>query len=555
MTTPVSLVRAPTGTELQCRGWHQEAALRMLMNNLDPDVAERPADLVVYGGGGKAARDWASYHRIVETLRRLADDETLLVQSGKPVGVFRTHPEAPRVLIANANLVPRWATWDEFRRLEALGLTMYGQMTAGSWIYIGTQGILQGTYETFAACARKHFDGTLAGRLVVTAGLGGMGGAQPLAATMNGAAFLGVEVDPQRIRRRVEQGYCDEMATDLTAALDRLLRAKEAGQTLSVGLVGNIAEVLPELVRRGVVPDVLTDQTAAHDLLLGYIPAGYTLDEAAELRQNDAQGYESAVLDSMQTHVRAMLDLQRQGAVVFDYGNNLRGQVADRRGMAEAFEIPGFVPEFIRPLFCRGAGPFRWAALSGNPADIAATDDAVLETFPRNEPLARWIRQAREKVRFQGLPARICWLEYGERAEMGARFNWLVRNGKVDAPLVIGRDHLDAGSVASPNRETEGMLDGSDAVADWPLLNALLNTACGASWVSIHHGGGVGIGYSLHAGMVCVADGPDAGGRRLERVLTADPGTGVMRHADAGYDLAVDTARDRGIDLPMIDRS
>ena len=555
MTTPVSLVRAPTGTELQCRGWHQEAALRMLMNNLDPDVAERPADLVVYGGGGKAARDWASYHRIVETLRRLADDETLLVQSGKPVGVFRTHPEAPRVLIANANLVPRWATWDEFRRLEALGLTMYGQMTAGSWIYIGTQGILQGTYETFAACARKHFDGTLAGRLVVTAGLGGMGGAQPLAATMNGAAFLGVEVDPQRIRRRVEQGYCDEMATDLTAALDRLLRAKEAGQTLSVGLVGNIAEVLPELVRRGVVPDVLTDQTAAHDLLLGYIPAGYTLDEAAELRQNDAQGYESAVLDSMQTHVRAMLDLQRQGAVVFDYGNNLRGQVADRRGMAEAFEIPGFVPEFIRPLFCRGAGPFRWAALSGNPADIAATDDAVLETFPRNEPLARWIRQAREKVRFQGLPARICWLEYGERAEMGARFNWLVRNGKVDAPLVIGRDHLDAGSVASPNRETEGMLDGSDAVADWPLLNALLNTACGASWVSIHHGGGVGIGYSLQAGMVCVADGTDAGGRRLERVLTADPGTGVMRHADAGYDLAVDTARDRGIDLPMIDRS
>ncbi len=551
METAVT-VRAPRGTTLSCKGWHQEAALRMLMNNLDPAVAERPEDLVVYGGSGKAARDWPSFHKIVETLRRLENDETLLVQSGKPVGVFRTHDEAPRVLIANSHLVPKWATWSNFRELEAQGLTMYGQMTAGSWIYIGTQGILQGTYETFAECARQHFGGTLAGRLVVTAGLGGMGGAQPLAATMNGAAFLGIDVDPVRIQRRVETGYCDRIETDLDAALDAVLDAKQKGEALSVGLVGNVAEVLPELVRRGVSPDVVTDQTSAHDLRVGYIPAGYALDEADAFRTRDPEGYDAAVLDSMQRHVEAMLALQRAGAVVFDYGNNLRGQVADHRGMTEAFEIPGFVPEFIRPLFCKGSGPFRWAALSGNPADIAATDQAVLETFPENEALARWIRKAQEKVHFQGLPARICWLEYGERAEMGARFNWLVEKGKVEAPLVIGRDHLDTGSVASPNRETEAMKDGSDAIADWPLLNALLNTACGASWVSLHHGGGVGIGYSIHSGMVCVADGTASAGRRLARVLTADPGTGVMRHADAGYDLAIDTANERGVDLPMV---
>ena len=549
-STPV--ITAPTGTTRSCKGWHQEAALRMLMNNLDPAVAERPEELIVYGGSGKAARNWACYEKIVATLRRLENDETLLVQSGKPVGVFRTHDEAPRVLIANAHLVPRWATWDEFRRLEALGLTMYGQMTAGSWIYIGTQGILQGTYETFAECARQHFGGSLAGRLVVTGGLGGMGGAQPLAATMNGAAFLGVDVDESRIRRRVETGYCDRLATGLDEALRLVLDARRRGAALSVGLVGNVADVVPELARRGVVPDVLTDQTSAHDLRVGYIPLGVSLEQAAELRERDPAGYEARVLDSMAVHVEAMLALQRKGAVTFDYGNNLRGQVADHRGMRQAFEIPGFVPAFIRPLFCRGAGPFRWAALSGDPADIAATDDAVLETFPGNEGLARWIRQAREKVRFQGLPARICWLEYGERSEMGRRFNWLVKRGRVRAPIVIGRDHLDTGSVASPNRETEAMKDGSDAIADWPLLNAMLNTACGASWVSLHHGGGVGIGYSIHAGMVIVADGTDAGDRRLERVLTADPGTGVMRHADAGYETAIETARERGVDLPMV---
>ncbi len=545
-------IRAPRGTSMSCKGWHQEAALRMLMNNLDPDVAERPEELIVYGGGGKAARDWPSYHRIVSTLQRLNNDETLLVQSGKPVGVFRTHEEAPRVLIANANLVPRWATWDEFRRLDALGLTMYGQMTAGSWIYIGTQGILQGTYETFAECARQHFGGTLAGRLVVTGGLGGMGGAQPLAATMNGAAFLGVDVDATRIQRRVDTGYCDALSTDLDDALRLVERARAERRAYSVGLVGNIAEVLPELLRRGVTLDVVTDQTSAHDLRLGYIPVGLSLGEAAEFRSVDPKGYESRVLDSMVVHVRAMLELRRRGAVVFDYGNNLRGQVADLRAMPEAFDFPGFVPAFIRPLFCRGAGPFRWAALSGNPRDIAVTDDAVLETFPKHEALARWIRQAREKVHFQGLPARICWLEYGERAEMGLRFNWLVKKGKVEAPIVIGRDHLDTGSVASPNRETEGMMDGSDAIADWPLLNAMLNTAAGASWVSLHHGGGVGIGYSLHSGMVAVADGTEMADRRLQRVLTADPGTGVMRHADAGYPIAIDTANERGIDLPMI---
>jgi urocanate hydratase len=547
-----SPIIAPTGTTLSCKGWHQEAALRMLMNNLDPAVAERPEELIVYGGGGKAARNWDCYERIVATLRRLENDETLLVQSGKPVGVFRTHEEAPRVLIANAHLVPRWATWDEFRRLDALGLTMYGQMTAGSWIYIGTQGILQGTYETFAECARQHFGGTLAGRLVVTGGLGGMGGAQPLAATMNGAAFLGVDVDESRIRRRVETRYCDVLEHDLDAALLALDEARSRRRPLSVGLVGNIADVLPELVRRGVVPDVLTDQTSAHDLRVGYLPAGLSLPAAAELRERDPRQYEGRVLDSMVTHVQAMLALRAKGSVTFDYGNNLRGQVADHRGMAEAFEIPGFVPAFIRPLFCRGAGPFRWAALSGDPADIAVTDRAVLETFPEKESLARWIRQAQDRIQFQGLPARICWLEYGERAEMGLRFNWLVKQGKLRAPIVIGRDHLDTGSVASPNRETEGMRDGSDAIADWPLLNALLNTACGASWVSLHHGGGVGIGYSIHAGMVAVADGTAMADRRLQRVLTADPGTGVMRHADAGYPLAIETAKERGVDLPMV---
>lgn len=527
----------------------------MLMNNLDPAVAERPEELIVYGGGGKAARDWESYHRIVSTLRRLENNETLLIQSGRPAGVFRTHEEAPRVLIANAHLVPRWASWDEFKRLDALGLTMYGQMTAGSWIYIGTQGILQGTYETFAECARKYFGGTLENRLVVTAGLGGMGGAQPLAATMNGAAFLGIEVDAHRIQRRVETGYCDEKTDDVDRALDRVLAAREAGEALSVGLLANVADVLPEMVKRGITPDVLTDQTSAHDLDVGYIPSGYDTETAAQFREADPKGYEDAVLDSMETHIDAMLALKAAGAVTFDYGNNLRGQVADRRGRSDAFDIPGFVPEFIRPLFCRGSGPFRWAALSGDPADIAVTDQAVLETFPEKEALARWIRKAQEKVHFQGLPARICWLEYGERAEMGLKFNWLVKKGKVQAPIVIGRDHLDSGSVASPNRETEAMKDGSDAIADWPLLNALLNTACGASWVSLHHGGGVGIGYSIHSGMVSVADGTEMADGRLERVLTADPGTGVMRHADAGYESAIETANERGVDLPMVNGS
>ncbi len=556
MTTVVPApVRAPTGTTLSCKGWHQEAALRMLMNNLDPAVAERPEDLVVYGGTGKAARNWACYERIVETLRRLENDETLLVQSGKPVGVFQTHEEAPRVLIANSHLVPRWATWDEFRRLEALGLTMYGQMTAGSWIYIGTQGILQGTFETFAECARQHFGGSLAGRLVVTGGLGGMGGAQPLAATMNGAAFLGVDVDAARIQRRVDTGYCDRISTRLDEALELVLAAKRDRQPLSVGLVGNSAEVLPELVRRGIPVDVLTDQTSAHDLQVGYLPRGCSVAEAPRVREADPAGYEAAVLDSMVVHVEAMLALKYRGSVVFDYGNNLRGQVADHRGMAEAFQIPGFVPEYIRPLFCRGAGPFRWAALSGDPTDIAVTDAEVLAAFPEHQGLHRWIDTAQKKVQFQGLPARICWLEYGERAEMGLRFNRLVKLGKVKAPIVIGRDHLDTGSVASPNRETEAMLDGSDAIADWPLLNALLNTACGASWVSLHHGGGVGIGYSIHAGMVIVADGTESGDRRLQRVLTADPGTGVMRHADAGYPAAIAVAQERGVDLPMVNGS
>ena len=552
MNTMKGAIHAPRGTVLSCKGWHQEAAMRMLMNNLDPAVAERPEDLIVYGGGGKAARDWASYHRIIKTLQRLENDETLIVQSGKPVGVFRTHEEAPRVLIANAHLVPRWGNIDEFRRLDALGLTMYGQMTAGSWIYIGTQGILQGTYETFAECANQHFGGTLEGRFVVTAGLGGMGGAQPLAATMNGGVCLCVEIDSTRIDRRVETGYCDERSDNLDEALDRLLAARDKKETLSIGLLGNIAEVLPEMIKRGVIPDVLTDQTSAHDLDVGYIPIGHTTESAAAMLASDPEGYRNSVLDAMQQHIQAMLDMKAAGAVTFDYGNNLRGQVSDHRGMTEAFSIPGFVPEFIRPLFCKGSGPFRWAALSGDPNDIAVTDDAVLETFPQKEALARWIHKARKEIHFQGLPARICWLEYGERAEMGLKFNWLVKKGKVSAPIVIGRDHLDSGSVASPNRETEGMRDGSDAIADWPLLNALLNTASGASWVSLHHGGGVGIGYSIHSGMVSVADGTDMADRRLERVLTNDPGTGVMRHADAGYDTAIETANERGVDLPMV---
>jgi len=548
-------IKAPKGTSLSCKDWHQEAAMRMLMNNLDPDVAEKPEELIVYGGSGKAARNWDCYHAIVATLKKLENDETLLVQSGKPVGVFRTHDEAPRVLIANSHLVPRWANWDEFHRLEQLGLTMYGQMTAGSWIYIGTQGILQGTYETFAECARKHFSGTLEKRLVVTAGLGGMGGAQPLAATMNGAVFLGVDVDESRIQRRVDSGYCDVICHDLDEALEKALLAQKKGEALSIGLVGNIASIMPELVKRGIKPDVVTDQTSAHDLHLGYIPDGYDLKEAEKFRKEDLAGYQSATLDSMMKHVTAMLELKKQGSIVFDYGNNLRGQVADHRGFKEAFDIPGFVPEYIRPLFCRGAGPFRWAALSGDPTDIAVTDAAALETFPQNEGLARWLQKAHEKVQFQGMPSRICWLEYGERAEMGLKFNWLVKNGKVKAPIVIGRDHLDTGSVASPNRETEAMKDGSDAIADWPLLNAMLNTACGASWVSLHHGGGVGIGYSIHAGMVSVADGSESADRRLERVLTADPGTGVMRHADAGYEDAIDTANERGVQLPMLNSS
>jgi len=552
MEKTMEIIRAPRGNKLSCKGWHQEAALRMLMNNLDPDVAERPEELIVYGGGGKAARNWESYHKIVDTLKRLENDETLLIQSGKPVGVFRTHEEAPRVLLANSHLVPRWATWDEFRRLDKLGLTMYGQMTAGSWIYIGSQGIVQGTYETFAECARQHFDGSLKGKLVVTAGLGGMGGAQPLAATMNGAVFLGIEVDESRIDMRIRTGYCDVKCTHLDDALEKVLDAKEKGEALSVGLLGNVAKILPQLLERNVIPDVLTDQTSAHDLQLGYIPAGYSLAEAAQKREVHPKGYEKDVLDSMVIHVKTMLEMQKRGAVTFDYGNNLRGQVADHRAMKEAFDFPGFVPAYIRPLFCKGSGPFRWAALSGEPEDIAVTDRAILETFPEKEALHRWIHHAQKKIHFQGLPARICWLEYGERAEMGLKFNWLVKKGKVKAPIVIGRDHLDTGSVASPNRETEAMKDGSDAIADWPLLNAMLNTASGASWVSLHHGGGVGIGYSIHAGMVCVADGTKMANRRLDRVLTNDPGTGVMRHADAGYELAEQIARERGVDLPML---
>jgi urocanate hydratase len=547
---PRRVIRAPRGPQLSCKGWLQEAALRMLMNNLDPEVAEDPDRLVVYGGSGKAARSWQAFDAIVAALLRLENDETLLVQSGKPVAVFRTHPFAPRVLLANSLLVPRWATWDEFRKLEAMGLTMYGQMTAGSWIYIGSQGILQGTYETFAACARKHFGGELAGRLVVSGGLGGMGGAQPLAATMNGAAFLGIEVNPHRIQRRLETGYLDRMTTSLDEALELLQHAQEKRQPLSVGLVGNSASVLPELVRRGIVPDVLTDQTSAHDPLNGYVPLPrYSGEDLDALRIRDPEQYVRRAVDSIAIHVRAMLELQARGAVVFEYGNNIRAQ-AVQAGVSDAFKIPGFVAEYIRPLFCQGKGPFRWVALSGDPEDIYRTDEAVLQEFPNHPSLSRWIPLARSKVRFQGLPARICWLGYGERAALGLRFNDMVRRGVLRAPIVIGRDHLDAGSVASPNRETEGMLDGSDAIADWPILNALVNTACGAAWVSVHHGGGVGIGYSLHAGMVAVADGSTEADQRLERVLTSDPGLGVVRHADAGYPEAVACAQRSGIAIP-----
>ncbi|MBI3073406.1 MAG: urocanate hydratase [Deltaproteobacteria bacterium] len=544
--TAVSPVRAPRGTTLRCKGWPQEAALRMLMNNLDPDVAERPDELVVYGGRGKAARNWAAYHHIVRELLRLESDETLLVQSGKAVGVAKTHTDAPRVLIANANLVPAWGTQTEFDRLEALGLTMYGQMTAGSWIYIGTQGILQGTYETFAAAGEKHFGGDLAGRLIVSAGLGGMGGAQPLAATMAGAVFLGVDVDGARIRRRCETGYLDIVATDLDDALRRIDEHRLARKAVSVGLCANAADVIPELARRGVVPDLLTDQTSAHDLVNGYIPRGLDVQSAAELRARDRASYLTRVSESIAVHVRAMLDLKRQGAHVFDYGNNIRKQARDA-GVENAFDFPGFVPAYIRPLFCEGKGPFRWVALSGDAADIATTDRAVLELFPENRKLARWIDMAARRVKFQGLPARICWLGYGERDRAGVRFNELVAKGIVKAPVVIGRDHLDAGSVASPYRETEGMKDGSDAIADWPILNALLNAANGATWVSVHHGGGVGIGYSIHAGLVAVADGTPESARRLERTLRGDPAMGVFRHVDAGYTEATTFAEQRGL--------
>jgi urocanate hydratase len=546
----VSPGRSPHGPELSCRGWHQEAALRMLRNNVHPDVAEKPEELVVYGGMGKAARNPDCFRAIVAELQRLEDDETLLIQSGKPVGVFETHPQAPRVLIANSNLVPEWATWEHFRELDAAGLMMYGQMTAGSWIYIGTQGILQGTYETFAALARRKFGGTLRGRLVVTAGLGGMGGAQPMAITMNEGCALCVEVDLRRIERRIATGYLDQRAGDLDDALNRLEEAKRDGRPLSIGLLGNAAEVLPEIVRRGVEVDAVTDQTSAHDPLNGYIPAGLTLEQADELRRSDPDQYLSRVGESVLAHVAAIRDLHRAGAEAFDYGNALRG-LASEHGDRDAFAYPGFVAAYIRPLFCEGKGPFRWVALSGDPADIQATDEAILDLFGDQEHIARWIRMAADKVTFQGLPARICWLGYGERHLAGLRFNEMVASGELRAPIVIGRDHLDAGSVASPQRETEGMRDGSDAVADWPVLNALLNTACGASWVSFHHGGGVGMGKSLHAGQVTVADGTEDGAQRVRRVLTADPGLGILRHADAGYPEAIEAAERGGIRIPM----
>jgi urocanate hydratase len=546
-------LRNTKGAPLTCKGWTQEAALRMLNNNLDPDVAEDPQHLIVYGGSGKAARNWECYHAIVRSLKNLENDETLLVQSGKPVGIFRTHEYAPRVLIANSNIVPHWATWEKFRELDKLGLIMYGQMTAGSWIYIGSQGILQGTYETFAACGDRHFCNDISGRLILTGGMGGMGGAQPLAATMNDAIMLCVEVDEHRIDRRIESRYCDRKARSLDEALKMVEEAKKKKDAVSIGLVGNCADVLPELVRRNIVPDIVTDQTSAHDELNGYVPNGIAYQEALRLRQTNPQEYIKRAKDAMVVHCQAMIDLQKRGAVVFDYGNNLRGQ-AFAHGLKNAFAFPGFVPAYIRPLFCQGKGPFRWAALSGDPYDIAITDEVIKKEFSDNPHLVRWIDLASKRVAFQGLPARICWLGYGERARFGAIINDLVKQGKISAPIVIGRDHLDCGSVASPNRETESMIDGSDCIADWPLLNALLNTASGASWVSIHHGGGVGIGYSIHAGQVIVADGTDAMAKRLERVLTNDPGTGVMRHVDAGYDEAITFAKEHpDIKIPMME--
>src|SRR5213592_2124864 len=544
------IIHAPHGSERSCKGWHQEAAMRMLMNNLDPSVAENPDQLVVYGGTGRDARSWEAFDAIVRSLRELENDETLLVQSGKPVGKFPTHDEAPRVLIANSNLVGQWNNYAEFNRFERMGLTMYGQMTAGSWIYIGSQGIVQGTFETFAAAGRKHFGGSLDGKFVLTGGLGGMGGAQPLAATMNGALFLGVEVDPARIEKRLKSGYCDKIASTLDEALGLIDQARKDRKSLSVGLVGNCADVLPEIVRREIVPDVLTDQTSAHDALNGYVPHEMPLEDALVLRRTNPDEYIERAMRSMAVQIEAMLALQKKGAVTFDYGNNIRAQ-AQKAGVKNAFEIPGFVPEYIRPLFCEGRGPFRWVALSGDPADIARTDKLALELFPENQTLSRWMKLAKERIQFQGLPARICWLGYGERAQFGLAMNELVKRGELKAPIVIGRDHLDAGSVASPNRETEGMVDGSDAIADWALLNALINTAAGASWVSVHNGGGVGIGYSQHAGMVVVADGSENSKRRLERVLTSDPGLGVLRHADAGYSRAIEFAVKNKIDIPM----
>jgi urocanate hydratase len=547
---PNKKIKAPRGTTLSCQGWNQEAAMRMLMNNLDEEVAERPQDLVVYGGTGRAARSWEAYEAIIRSLKSLSDEETLLVQSGKPVGIFKTHEYAPRVLIANSNLVGHWSNWEKFNELERAGLMMYGQMTAGSWIYIGSQGIVQGTFETFSAAADKHLGGSLEGKLVVSGGMGGMGGAQPLAATMAGAAFLGIDVDPERIKKRLKTGYCDFMVNTLDEALRILKNAVRKKEAVSVGLVGNCADVIPELAERGVVPDLLTDQTSAHDPLNGYVPNGMTLDAALALRKSDPKAYLDKSLDAMARHVEGMLKLQKMGSITFDYGNNIR-TFAHQRGVSNAYDFPGFVPAYIRPLFCEGRGPFRWAALSGEPSDIAVTDDLVLEMFPENQILSRWINLARKRIKFQGLPARICWLGYGERAEFGLAINDLVKKGKIKAPIVIGRDHLDCGSVASPYRETESMKDGSDAVADWPLLNALLNTASGASWVSIHNGGGVGIGYSQHAGQVTVADGTPEMAKRIERVLTNDPGIGVARHVDAGYDEAKSFAEEKGIRVPM----
>ncbi len=544
-------VKVPKGTNLSCKSWLTEAPMRMLMNNLDAEVAERPEDLIVYGGSGKAARNWESYDKIIDTLKTLEEDETLLVQSGKPVAVFKTHKNAPRVIISNSQLVPKWATWDEFRRLEGLGLTMYGQMTAGSWIYIGTQGILQGTFETFAAAAKKHFGGTLKNKFVLTCGLGGMGGAQPLAATLNGAAFLGVDVDKSRIQKRLDTGYTDVMTESLDEALKLVFEAKEKGIAKSIGLVGNAGEILPEILKRGIIPDVVTDQTSAHDMLNGYVPMGMTFEAALELRKNDTVKYQKLARETAVVHCKTMWEFMKKGSIVFDYGNNIRGE-AEANGFKEAFEIPGFVPEYIRPLFCEGKGPFRWAALSGDPEDIFTTDDEIMKLFPENTQLHNWLKAAKEKVHFQGLPSRICWLGYGERAKAGKLFNDLVKSGKIKAPIVIGRDHLDCGSVASPNRETEKMKDGSDAIADWPILNFALNAIGGATWVSLHHGGGVGIGNSIHAGMVIVADGTPEAEERLQRCLTYDPGLGIVRHADAGYEEAIENQKKFGIKMPMI---